>query len=201
MNSKLFNIAMFTMGVAIGSLVTWKIMKDRCERTIQDEVSAFKNDWVKMTREDNAEYSVDDENDDSIDEDADEDDEYDDDDYSEYHTLAHSYDYNCEEGGGDEVPYVNGPYVITPEEFGGERDFDHWCLSYHSDGVLADTYGVKFDVEETIGEDALDHFGDYAEDVVHIRNERLQCEYEVVKDPRTYDEAMSSDPHMSGYAD
>lgn len=197
MNIKLFNIVTFTMGAAVGSLVTWKIMKDRCERTIQDEISAFKNDWVKMTREDGADYNVDIETDK---EDIEEEGDWDDEEYSEYATLAHSYDHNCEEGGGDEVPYVNGPYVIPPEDFGGERDFDHWLLSYFSDGVLADDYGVTYDIEETIGEEALEHFGDYTEDVVHVRNERLQCEYEISKDPRTYDEAMTIIPRMNEHA-
>ena len=194
MNIKLFNIAMFTMGAAVGSLVTWKIMKDRCERTIQDEVSAFKNDWVKMTHEDGAKYAADIETDE---EDVEEEDEWDDETYTEYHTLAHSYDHNCEEGGGDEVPYVNGPYTITPDEFGDERGYEPWYLSYYSDGVLADTWDVEHDIEETIGEDALEHFGDYTNNIVHVRNERLERDYEVAKDSRTYSEVISKKPLMN----
>lgn len=200
MNNKLFNVAMFAIGAAVGSVVTWKIMKDRCERMIQDEVDAFKKDWVKITREDDAKYTVDEEDGDDPD-DYDEDDEYDDDTYSEYRTLAHSYDHNYEEGGGDEVPYVNGPQVISPDEFGSERDFEAWCLSYYKDGVLADDWQKQYDIEETIGEDALEHFGDYAEDIVHVRNERLQCDYEVTRDPRKFADIIANDPHMSGYAD
>lgn len=191
MNIKLFNVFMFAFGATVGSVVTWKIMKDRCERMIQDEVDAFKNDWVKMTREDDTEYTVQ----------ADEDEEFDDDTRAEYHSLAHSYDYNCEEGGGDEVPYVNGPYVISPDEFGGERDYEAWCLSYYNDGVLADDWQVTYDIEDTIGEDALEHFGDYTDDIVHVRNERLQCDYEVTKDPRNFKDLLSNDLHMSGYAE
>ena len=201
MNSKLFNVAMFTIGAAIGSIVTWKIMKDRCERMIQDEVSAFKEDWVKMTRENDAEYTVDVKNDEKTVDEKTYEDEYDDDTRSEYHSLAHSYDHNCEEGGGDEIPYINGPYVISPDKFGEERDFEAWCLSYYNDGVLADDWQVTYDIENTIGEDALEHFGDYTDDVVHVRNERLQCDYEVTKDPRNFADILSNDPHMSGYAE
>ena len=196
MNNKMFNVAMFAIGAAVGSIVTWKIMKDRCERMIQDEVKAFKEDWVKMTREDEIEYTVRTENDDELDED-----EYDDEDYSEYHTLAHSYSKNDEEGGGDEVPYINGPYVISPDDFGIERDYAAWCLTYFNDGILADDYGQTYDIEEIIGEDALNHFGDYTDGVVHVCNERTLCYYEVTEDPRDFAEVHPDIPHMSGYAD
>ena len=103
-----------------------------------------------------------------------------------------------EENGDDEVPYINGPYVITPEDFASSPPGYNCCpLDYYKDGVLADGWGVQMDVEETIGEEALDHFGEYVDDVVYVRNERLELDYEVTRDPRTYKEAERaySDPN------
>lgn len=193
-NTKIFNVFMFATGAAIGSLVTWRIMKTRCERLIQAEVDAFVDEWSQRANEPVDEYNPcegDDEWEDN--EDEDDDDEYFDDSImSSYHDLAGKYKKNDEEGGEDEVPYINGPYVISPDEFGdGDVGHDMYYYIYYDDGVLADTWGVKMDIDETIGMDALDHFGDYAEETVHIRNERLRIDYEVTCDPRTYDEAMA----------
>ena len=85
---------------------------------------------------------------------------------------------------------MNGPYVISPEQLGDIKEFSSQALDYFADGVLADGWGVKLDIEETIGEDALDHFGDYVDDIVYVRNERTEIDYEVTRDPRTYEEAV-----------
>lgn len=203
MNQKLFNVLMFTTGAAIGSLVTWKIMKVRCERIIQEEVDAFKEGWVNLTRESGVDYKVNnDDNDDDEEEELDEDDE--DPAMTEYHRIVNRYRNYGEEGGNgdeDEVPYVNGPRLITPEEFGDNPDHGNYCLSYYADGILADDWDETYDVEETIGEDALEHFGDHVDDVVHIRNERLSADYEVTKDPRTFAEAVAGKSPMSYHAD
>lgn len=101
-----------------------------------------------------------------------------------------NYDEEGEEGSEDLVQFVNGPYVISPEEFGDIKEFSSQALDYFADGVLADGWGVELDIEETIGEDALDHFGDYVDDIVYVRNERTEIDYEVTRDPRTYGEAV-----------
>ena len=207
MNKNLFNVMMFTAGAAIGSLVTWKIVKTRYERLIQDEVDAFKEDYIRCMRGCD---SVDVQNDeDQGEDDNDEEDEPDDPELSMYRDLARMYDQsgdeaeNDGEGAGDEeVPYINGPYVIVPEDFAdGNYDHELHSLTYYSDGILADDWLVQLDIEETIGEDSLGHFGDYAEDIVYVRNERLNSDYEVARDPRTYAEMVANAPLMHAYAD
>ena len=66
---------------------------------------------------------------------------------------------------------------------------------------MADDWGIEKDIEETIGEDALDHFGDYAEEVVHVRNEREELDYEVTLDPRRYVDVNPNNSHVNMYAD
>ena len=51
---------------------------------------------------------------------------------------------------------------------------------------------MELDVDETIGDDAIDNFGD--DDIVYVRNERTGIEYEVTRDPRTYEEAVRTNP-------
>ena len=43
---------MFTTGAAIGSLVTWRILKSYYERYVQEEIDKFVDDW--SNRDDDA---------------------------------------------------------------------------------------------------------------------------------------------------
>ena len=197
MKKKLFNIFMFTAGAAIGSLVTWRIMKSRSEAYVQEEIDNFVEEW--KSRGHNANVSSED-NTCEPNEEYDEDDAEDcDDEVREYHQIAQKYG---GEGVGEiDFPMVNGPVVITPDEF-GDGNFEHSliCLTYYSDGVLANDWYETFDVEDTIGEESLEHFGDYAEGVVHVRNEQNAADYEVVLDPRAFAKVMEDDPLMAAYA-
>lgn len=221
----------FTAGAAIGSVVTWKVIKTKYEQISKEEIESVREEYQRLTkimrmeidacRKATAAHTK---VDDAVDEDEDDEaniDYPDDDDRDftekekeqiEYYKITSRYrgsyeesNENNEEGeeyGDDEVPYINGPYVITPEDFASSPPGYNCCpLDYYKDGVLADGWGVTMDIEETIGEEALDHFGEYVDDVVYVRNERLELDYEVTRDPRTYKEAERaySDPN-SQYA-
>lgn len=215
MKKKLFNVFLFTAGAAVGSLVTWKLVKNKYERIAQEEIDSVKETWARMMREESEN------NDSSESEEQDEDDpddEFEDDDSFEYdqptvtayHEIASMYSKsgdketeNDEEGEEDQeedVPYINGPTLILPEDFAnGDHDYDLYSLTYYADGILADDWYKKYDVDETIGEDSVEHFGDYVTDVIHVRNERLHAEYEVTKDPRNYADMIHKDPLMLAY--
>lgn len=86
-----------------------------------------------------------------------------------------------------DVPMPNKPYIISPEEFGESGNYTQISLTYYSDGVLADDEDeIIEDIDDTVGEDFADHFGDYEDDSVFIRNDRLRCDYEILKDNRSY---------------
>lgn len=206
MNQKIINTIMFATGAAIGSLVTWKVVKAKYDRIVQEEIDSFKETYAAcMGRQARKVNSCEGEWDDF--EEEDEDPEDDDSDIFDYHRLSSKYQgtgeeaEDGEEGGGDDVPYINGPYVISPDDFAdGNYDFDCYSLTYYADGVLADDWGVKLDIDETIGDDALNHFDEYTEDVVHVRNERTRADYEVARDPRKYADAVNDNPLMRTYA-
>ena len=221
MKKSLINAILFTAGAAIGSLVTWKVVETKYARIAQEEIDSVKEEYKrimdlqrkevelyrsKQTAIQNESEEVSDEQDDEYYPDDDERDftaseaeqiEY----YkltSRYHKTEEDEDENGkkgDEGEEDLVQYVNGPYVISPEEFGDEPSFSTQPLDYFADGVLADGWGVELDLDETIGEDAINHFGDYVDDIVHVRNERTEIDYEVTRDPRTYAEAVRTNPN------
>lgn len=206
-NQIIINITMLAVGAAIGSAVTWKIMKTRCDQKIREEVDAFTKEWPSYVGQRVKVNPVDDWND-FEDDDEDDEDDYDPDAIIDYHQIAKRYgsDETGEEGGGDdEVEYVNGPVVITPDEFNSmESGWTMYALTYYEgDGILADDWLVEKDIEETIGEEALECFGKYAdEDVVHVRNEQTEAHYEVVRDPRNYADVLAGcnpHSHMNAY--
>ena len=90
------------------------------------------------------------------------------------------------------------PYVIPPETFDeGKYDgFEQISLTYYADGVVADDADDMLeDAESIVGDDFAEHYGDYEEDVVYVRNEARRTDYEICKDNRTYEEVSGKKPH------
>ena len=204
MNNKLFSFIMFTTGAAIGSLMTWKAIKTKYERLAQEEIDSVKEEFSRLSKI--RKESNDRQNED---EDAEAGDygwnDIDRDNLVEYNNITDRYrsssdDDETDEEGDErsegEVPYINGPYVISPDDFASSPPgYSAQPLDYFSDGILADGWGVELDIEETIGEESLEHFGEYADDLLYVRNERKEIDYEVTKDPRTYAEAVQTNPN------
>lgn len=87
---------------------------------------------------------------------------------------------------------ANKPYVISPEEFSDIWEYDTISLTYYADNVLTDDEDeVMEDIEGTVGADSLERFGEYEDDAVYVRNDRLKCYYEILKDLRNYSDVIS----------
>lgn len=93
----------------------------------------------------------------------------------------------------DDEDISNIPYEITPNEF-GDIEYEEVELVMFADDVLADgdTYERVEDVDNVVGEDNLLKFGHYEEDRVCVRNDRLKCDYEIIRDERTYEQAYKT---------
>lgn len=199
MNCKFTNVLMFAAGAAVGSAVTYKVLKTKYEQIIQTEVEAFKKEYVEVMnnmQEQAGEESDDDEEPHQINwdelEDLDEDDS--DDEIAEYANLTNLY--SSEKGGAEKVE-VAKPYVISPYDFGEEDDYHQIELTYYADGILEDEdYEIVTDVDELIGVGSLNTFGEYEDDSVFVRNERLRTDFSILKDPRTYAEARGTSPNQ-----
>lgn len=87
---------------------------------------------------------------------------------------------------GEEAPKEGideAPYVITGDQFVKEkRNFDKITLYYYEgNATLVDqTESTKEDIDELIGRESLNHFGEEDDDALYVRNERLNCDYEVL---------------------
>lgn len=89
---------------------------------------------------------------------------------------------------------VEAPYVISPDEFGEMDGYTKISLTYFDDGILSDENGVIIDEPEDIVGDALNHFGEYEEDSVFVRSDPKRCDYEILRDLRSYAEFRSTLP-------
>ena len=207
MKRAMFNIFLVTVGAAIGSAVTWKILKDKYEQITQEEIDSVKEEYqilrdqlysaeaftINKKVKEESQNEVNDDSEDDVFEPTESE-------VFDYHKITSTYrssdDIDVKEGGmgdSDEVPYVNGPYVISPDDFRcSPPGYNAQALDYFTNNVLADGWGKIMDIEETIGEDSLDHFGEYADDVLYVRNDELEIDYEITRDPRTYDEVYYS---------
>lgn len=93
----------------------------------------------------------------------------------------------------------DGPYIIAPDDFGDFSDYDAMSMTLFSDGVLVDDQMRPVDdIEHCVGLDYMKYFGVYPKepDTVYIRNDELCCDYEIVRDLRTFKEIDASNPHM-----
>lgn len=82
---------------------------------------------------------------------------------------------------------VNGPVIICPDDYGEIPQYEQLSWLYFADHALTDDdYSLITDYEKWIGVGALQHFGDYEDDAIHVRNDKLKCYIEVVTDSRLY---------------
>lgn len=87
---------------------------------------------------------------------------------------------------------IDTPYVISHDEFmQGEKEYVQSSLRwFDGDDVLTDDKNVPIDeVDLTVGE-CIRQFGHGSKDprIVYVRNERMEVDFEVVKDDGTYAE-------------
>ena len=104
------------------------------------------------------------------------------------------YSNSTEENEGREM---SRHYVISPEQFGENEDYDQISLTYYADQVLADENDEMIeDVEEMVGFESLSHFGEYEDDSVFVRNDDRKCDYEILMDQRLYSDVTKGMPRQ-----
>lgn len=86
------------------------------------------------------------------------------------------------------------PYVISPDEFGEMEEYTKVSLTYFDDDILSDENGIIVDDPEELIGDALDHFGEYEDDSVFVRSDVKRCDYEILRDLRSYAEFRTTLP-------
>lgn len=195
-------LLIFMLGAAAGSVVTWKLVENKYKQLADEEIESvrehYKNKEKEIDRFNDMDHIhawkevsnsiVKDENDV-------EKEEYNDkltdlgySDGVEYPKEIDGYTIELEEP----EDYIE-PYVISPEEYCEIEGYDSKSWTCYSDMIITDEVGtIVTDPSRVIG-DALSHFGDYADDSVYVRNENVECDYEILKYERSYAELNGSE--------
>jgi hypothetical protein len=183
MNKTLTNLFILTAGAAIGSVVTWKFVKDKYERMAREEIAEVREYYDNLRRSSGEAQNCGTIEEPIMEETFVEVPTFTEQERIDYANLATKYTVEK----GDPVT-VQIPEIITPGEF-GEYGYPTVSLTYHSDGVLVDDFGDVIDpndIDSMIGSDFARHFGDYEEDSVFVRNHRTETDYEILKDYSRY---------------
>ena len=200
MNNKLFHMAVFAAGVAVGSVVTWKVLKTKCEERIQEEIDSVKEAFSRQSRVLSEEAENTEKDDDSQEPATSPSAKPSLADYAKMLSEEGYTDYteiDTKQKGGSTMPAPAKPYVIPPDEYGDEADYDMVELRYFEAGILTDSWCNIIDdesAEEMIGLESLKHFGEYEEDSVHVRNDLQKTDYEILAAPGRYADIDLSDP-------
>lgn len=208
MNENLSKMFIFAVGAAIGSVVTLVFAKKYYQRIADEEIDSMREYFQrhssdqKESREDNAE---------SENQDVDSG-------HVQYETVVSDLGYTAKKSSDyvnyatlaepirnfgttsnrvtEEVDDVERPYVISPEEF-GECDYNEISLTYYTDGVLTDEEDNPIeDVDDAVGLDFADHFGEYEDDSVFIRNDLRRVDFEILADLRKYSDVIKTNPYL-----
>lgn len=195
----------FTIGAATGSLATWYMLNEKYKRLAQEEIDSVKQAFLRNRMKQEEAQTPEESKQESEPEEENPNDELVDYGKKLAHQLGYSFD---EEGDAEEElpPAVTNrvttdstlpPYVISPDQFGEFDDYDRVSLVFYSDHILVDeNYEIIDDVDGVVGAESLNHFGEYEDDSVHVRNDRLKIDYEILLDPRTYAEIAKSRPYL-----
>ena len=220
MNNKIVNLLVFAVGAVIGSAVTWKLVKDKYAQIAQEEIDSVKEVYSRreiskaineglndgLNAEPNekvvnsikqhfnnekpslAEYAKKLSKEGYIN-------------CSEISSFSDSIESlgkmstiieNQEEGEEE----ADKPYIIPPESFGELDYYDCVSLNYFEDEkILTNDWNEPIDnIDELVGSDSLNHFGEYENDSVFVRNDERKTDYEIILDWRKYSDVINDPP-------
>lgn len=191
MNSKIAFIIGTVVGAGIGVASTYSYFKDKYEKLAEEDFNsrrAFDEDKKDESEEPVTEKTADSR---TVDKPS----------IVEYAAILQKEGYvnysDISKKEQKQKVVVDRPYVIQPSEFGEYDDYEKISLAYTADGVLLDDMNeIVDDIEETVGEDSLERFGEYEDDAVHARNDAKKCDYEILLDQRNYQEILAQ-PHRT----
>lgn len=198
----MYKAIIFIGGVAVGSFVTWRLLKEKYIRQAQEEINEVREHYRK--KKESEEVTVDSNG-------ATETNEKPDliayaakltkNGYIDYTNpkslvkatgnMVDTVAQKDNEESSDPVilndPSYQPPYIISPDDFATDDEYTIVNLNYYIDGVLIDDDdNIVENVDDVVGLENLNHMGEYENDALHIRNENYKCEYEILLSRRLY---------------
>lgn len=182
MSNKIVGLVTFVTGAAIGSLATWRILKERYEKLAEEDSRSIREAFARR------ELAIQNQNTEPV--------------KTETDKVLEKFGYGSEHIPKEEENEEKGgpvamdkPYVIDPFDSGNGGEYEIYSLTYYADGVLVDDAGELIeDIDATVGIESLSHFGEYEDDSVFVRDDDLRVDYEILRDYRRYSEVVKTSP-------
>ena len=196
--NKARGFVMFVLGAAVGSIVTWQYTRKKYEQIAQEEIDSVKEIFSRRELAADVEIVTPEPQTAKVSKPEEKPD------ITEYAARLEREGYtnysnvSAGEKKEEQEAMEMKPYVISPEEFGEFEDYERISLSYYADQILADEDDEKVeDVDNVVGLESLTHFGEFEDDSVFVRNDKLKCDYEILLDQRTYSDVIKQRPHQT----
>ena len=174
MNYSLNSILIFAAGAVIGSVVSWKVLATKYKKLADEEIASVKkiySEGFTPKKFEPKEFKPEEIEEEEVD---------------EYEETVSRLSYNNYEPTKKEKTAYK-PHIIAPEEYGEKEGYETESLTYYADGVLADDQDNPIeDVDDVVGYGFESHFGEYEDDSVFVRNDKLKVDYEILADHRCY---------------
>lgn len=193
MSNVVKNSIIFAFGAAIGSVATWSLLKKAYEQRMQEAIDEVKEVYSKdevpaeepvgepepeapAPKQEKPKNSIYDNMVSGLG-------------YTRYDKMTHEDE--------DEEETTVRPYVISPEQYGELEDYDCYEYTYYADKVLTDETDHPLEnIDEKIGLDSLNRFGEYEPDSVYVRNDKTKSDYAILLDTREYAEVLEEKPYL-----
>ena len=193
--NKYTGVISFIFGAGVGSAATYYLLKNKYATIAQEEIESVKETYLNSgAKETGHSEEVEKEASDEPDEITKRRLARNKPDISVYtkqiDKLNYSACFNEEDAEKEPVKELSGdPYVVPPEEFGEYEDYERRTLYFFKDEILADEdYEIIENIDDIVGSESLNHFGEYEDDAVYVRNDRHRCDYEILLDEREFNE-------------
>lgn len=208
MNKSIFGVIGFVLGAAAGSLVTWKLIEKKYMDMADDEIRSVKEMYrskivnFEVLDEKNEDMFVAQKGPELTDEGKQLIDKLNnltttyvsDDEKPDYTAYSQAKEkHNVFDDAMPTEPEVkhDEPYIIDPTEFGEFSEYEQRELTYYKDGVICENDTDMIDPYDIFGDlDVGDHFGEYENDRVFVRDDKRQVDYEILRDERTFMEVL-----------
>lgn len=186
-------VFIFLLGAAAGSLVTWKLIDEKYKRLADEEIAEvveyYKSkeeakkrvlECKSSTEKVEPKWAI--KSEEQLEEEKKVKEEY------KNNVVDLGYTVELE----PTQDYIT-PYTIAPEELGEVYGYPTKTWTYYADGVLTNEVGEIVVDPDIIIADALEHFDDYEDDSVCVRNDNLECDIRIIKEEMTFKELNGED--------
>lgn len=179
----------FVSGIVVGAGASYLILKNKNEEEINEayrEAREYRKNRDEVSKEDGlVNYSDESEEENET--------------VDEMEQIINDNRYSRVMDGSNKKTSSLIPFVISPEEFGMDDDIEVDTLYYYKattdganlDDIIVDANNEEIeDVEELLGmsvSDIINHYGEYEEDSVYIRNPKLNTDYEILREIAYYE--------------